>query len=108
MSSNVWSISIRLKRPPCIAAQKHCGQVKPLLQFEILSAIPEPPRRPASLNPEQKGCRELFPIHSVTALRNAFCRTEPDDNCLAILSTAVSRRQPARMSRASLAGGVDA
>ncbi len=38
MSSNMWSISIRLKRPPCIAAQKHCGQVKPLLQFEILSA----------------------------------------------------------------------
>src|SRR6059036_3203450 len=85
MSNNMWSILIRLKRPPCIAAQKHCGQVKPLLQFEILSArFPNRRVRPASLNPEQKGCRELFPIHSVTALRNAFCRTEPDDDASAV------------------------
>ncbi|PYI72992.1 MAG: hypothetical protein DMF02_02195 [Verrucomicrobia bacterium] len=98
-----------VEAPALHRCAKHCGQVKPLLQFEILSArFPNHRVRPASLNPEQKGCRELFPIHSVTALRNAFCRTEPDDNCLAILSTAVSRRQAARMSRASLAGGVDA
>src|SRR5881628_42428 len=105
----MWSISIRLKRPPCIAAQNTADKLRPLLQFEILSArFPNRRVRPASLNPEQKGCRELFPIHSVTALRNAFCRIEPDDNCLAILSTAVSRRPAADRSPVSLAGGVDA
>jgi hypothetical protein len=105
----MWEYIDSVEAPALHRCAKHCGQVKPLLQFEILSArFPNHRVRPASLNPEQKGCRELFPIHSVTALRNAFCRTEPDDNCLAILSTAVSRRQPARMSGASLAGGVDA
>ena len=96
----MWSISIRLKRPPCIAAQSTADRLKPLLQFEILSGrFPNRRAGPASLNPGQKGCRELFPL---TALRNGFYRTEPEDNCLGILSTTVSRRQPARVSRASL------
>src|SRR5881628_1365251 len=90
----MWSISIRLKRPPCIAAQNTADKLRPLLQFEILSArFPNRRVRPASLNPEQKGCRELFPIHSVKRLRRAFFRTEPDDDASAVLLDRRSRGQ---------------
>src|SRR6266702_7187361 len=98
-----------VEAPALHRCAKHCGQVKPLLQFEMLRArFPNRRVRPASLNPEQKGCRELFPIHSVTRLRRAFFRSARTTTRRRFLLTAVSRRQAARMPGASVAGIVDA
>jgi hypothetical protein len=99
-----------VEAPALHRCAKHCEQVEPLLQFEILTARSSNRRAgPAPLNPEQKGCREFISDSLGSSVEKCIFQECPDDDASAVpLDSGLVDRQhacPVRLYPASLTPG---